>query len=153
MKHHARVFWEKKPAELFTDRKYSRAHKWSFDGGVEIPASSSPSVVPIPMSDESAVDPEEAFTAAVSSCHMLSFLPIAAARGFVVETYEDKAEGVMAKNAEGRLAIESVTLRPAITFSGPSIPSKAQIADMHEAAHHECFIANSIRSKVIITSR
>ncbi len=153
MKHHARVFWEKKPEEPFTDRKYSRAHRWSFDGGVEIPASSSPAVVPVPMSDEAAVDPEEAFTAAVSSCHMLSFLPIAAARGFVVETYEDNAEGIMAKNAEGKLAVESVTLRPAITFSGPSIPSETQIAEMHEAAHHECFIANSIRSKVIIASR
>ncbi|HQT91928.1 MAG TPA: OsmC family protein [Candidatus Kryptobacter bacterium] len=153
MKHHARVFWEKKPSETFTDRKYSRAHRWFFDGGVEIPASSSPSVVPIPMSDESAVDPEEAFTAAVSSCHMLTFLSIAAARKYVIDRYEDNAEGFMAKNAEGKLAIESVTLKPVITFAGMAKPSETQIAEMHEAAHAECFIANSIRSKVIIASR
>lgn len=153
MKHYAGIFWERKSGEKFTDLKYSRAHKWSFDGGVEIPASASPHVVPLPMSDERAVDPEESFTAAVSSCHMLTFLSIAAARKYVIDKYEDNAEGLMTKNAEGKLAIESVTLRPVITFVGPVIPSEAQITEMHKAAHGECFIANSIRSKVIIESR
>ena len=153
MAHHTKVFWERRPGEQFTDLKYSRTHRWSFDGGVEIPASSSPSIVPLPYSDASSVDPEEAFTAALSSCHMLSFLSVAAARKFVVERYEDNAEYSMAKNADGKTVVENVTLRPAIEFSGPSIPSAVQIAELHEMAHSECFLANSVKSKIIIIPR
>ena len=150
MVHPTKIFWERRPGEQFTDLKYSRAHKWSFDGGVEISASSSPSVVPLPYSEESAVDPEEAFTAALSSCHMLSFLSIAVAHNLVVDKYEDNAEYKMAKNADGKMMVASVTLRPAVEFSGPSIPSAVQIAELHEMAHRECFLANSVKSQIII---
>ncbi len=153
MAHHTRISWEKRPGEKFTDLKYSRAHKWLFDGGMEIRASSSPSVVPLPYSDESAVDPEEAFTAALSSCHMLSFLAIAAKRNAIVESYEDQAEYVMAKNADAILVVESVTLRPAVKFGGPPVPTSEQLAEMHALAHRECFLANSVKSKIEIIPR
>ena len=105
-----KIFWKKNLSEAFVDSKYSRSHTWSFDGGIEIPASSSPHVVPVPMSDESTVDPEEAFVAAVSSCHMLWFLSIAAEKNFIVESYEDNAIGVLGKNGEGKLAMTKIIL-------------------------------------------
>ncbi|HWE64645.1 MAG TPA: OsmC family protein, partial [Chloroflexota bacterium] len=115
------VEWQRRGA-TFTDNKYSRAHTWQFDGGASVPASSSPHVVPVPYSDAAGVDPEEAYVAALSSCHMLWFLSIAARRGFVVDRYTDQAVGVMAKNDAGQWAITRVTLHPHVVFSGSSSP-------------------------------
>jgi organic hydroperoxide reductase OsmC/OhrA len=133
---------------LFTDNRYSRAHSWRFDGGIEVPASSSPHVVRVPLSQEAAVDPEEAFVASLSSCHMLWFLSIAANSGFRVDEYTDDAGGVMGKNPSGKTAITRVTLRPRVTFSGERLPSRAAIAELHHKAHEECFIANSVTTDV-----
>ena len=136
--------------QKFTDNRYCRAHTWRFDGGVVVSASSSPAVVPLPMSDATAVDPEEAFVASLSSCHMLWFLSIAAKKGYVVDVYADDASGVMEKNADGKLAMTVVTLRPLVTFSGEKLVDRAALDALHHAAHGECFIANSIRSEVRI---
>jgi organic hydroperoxide reductase OsmC/OhrA len=139
--------------QKFTDNRYSRAHAWHFDGGAVVPASSSPAVVPLPMSDAAAVDPEEAFVASLASCHMLWFLSIAAKRGYTVEAYADDASGIMAKNAAGRLAVTTVTLRPLVTFDSAKLPDRAALDALHHAAHEECFIAHSVRSEVIIEPR
>ena len=141
------IEWRREGA-VFTDNRYSRGHRWRFDGGVEVPASSSPHVVPLPQSVAEAVDPEEAFIAALSSCHMLFFLSLAARRGFVVDHYEDRATGRIGRNAEGRQAMISVTLHPAVAFSGAARPSATDVAALHDAAHHECFIANSVTTDV-----
>ncbi|HEY3699246.1 MAG TPA: OsmC family protein [Spongiibacteraceae bacterium] len=143
----AKIVWNSDGTQ-FTEGKYSRAHQWKFDGGVEVTASSSPHVVPLPYSIENAVDPEEAFVASLSSCHMLWFLSIAAKKGFSVESYTDEAYGTMAKNAEGRAAIVSVKLRPSVSFVGAIIPANSEIEKMHEEAHAECFIASSIKSEI-----
>lgn len=135
--------------QAFTDRRYRRHHAWHFDGGVVVPASSSPGVVPLPMSDAAAVDPEEAFVAALSSCHLLWFLDLACRAGWVVDDYRDAADGVMARNAEGRLAMTRVTLRPAVRFAGERQPDHAEIHRLHHAAHDACFIANSVKSEVL----
>lgn len=145
--HTAVVVWEREGA-LFTDNRYSRKHRWRFDGGVEVPASSSPLSVPVPLSVAEAVDPEEALVAALSSCHMLWFLSIAAKRGFVIERYRDNAAGVLAKNAAGRMAMAVVTLRPDATFSGDRRPSREELDAMHHQAHDLCLIANSVTSEV-----
>jgi organic hydroperoxide reductase OsmC/OhrA len=145
----ARIEW-RRGDQKFTDNRYRRTHIWQFDGGTVVPASASPSVVPLPMSDAAAVDPEEAFVASLASCHMLWFLSMAAKRGYVVDAYVDGATGIMAKNGAGRLAMTSVTLRPAITFGGTKLPDRAALDALHHAAHGECFIAASIRSEVII---
>jgi len=150
MSYNVRIFWKKDSSEAFVDNKYSRAHIWTFDGGIELVASSSPHVVPLPMSRETAVDPEEAFIASLSSCHMLWFLSIAAGKKFIVESYEDHAEGVLAKNEEGKLAMTEVTLKPKINFSGKTIPSQAQVDELHHLAHEKCFIANSVKTKISI---
>jgi organic hydroperoxide reductase OsmC/OhrA len=144
----ATILWQRN-GEKFTDARYSRAHRWQFDGGVEVPASSSPRVVPIPMSVTAAVDPEEALVASLSSCHMLTFLYVAAKRGFVIDEYKDEAVGVLAKNQEGRLAITLVTLHPAIRFATDAPePSAADLEAMHHDAHEQCFISQSVRSEV-----
>jgi organic hydroperoxide reductase OsmC/OhrA len=143
----AAVSWERNGA-VFLDNRYSRAHRWNFDGGIEVPASASPHVVPLPLSVAEAVDPEEAFVAALASCHMLWFLSIAAKRGFVVESYRDEATGVMAKNADGKLAMTQVTLRPRILFAGEKRPSAAQHEAMHHEAHEQCFLASSVKTDV-----
>ncbi len=143
----ATIDWERNGAD-FLDDKYSRQHVWRFDGGVEIRASSSPHVVPVPMSCETAVDPEEAFIAALSSCHMLWFLSLAAKRGFVVDAYRDEAMGNMAKNSEGKIAMTEVTLRPSVTFGGANGPGPDEISAMHDEAHEKCFIANSVKTLV-----
>ena len=143
----ATILWQRNGA-AFTDQRYSRAHVMKFDGGAEVAGSSSPHTVPLPYSDAAAVDPEEAFVASLSSCHMLWFLHLAAKAGFVVERYEDRADGVMAKNAEGRLAMTRVTLRPRADFAGEKRPDRAEIEALHHAAHEECFIANSVKSEV-----
>lgn len=145
----AEVIWER-GEQAFLDNRYSRRHLLRFDGGAEIPASSSPHVVPVPLSDPAGVDPEEGFIASISSCHMLLFLSIAAMRGFCVDRYVDNPVGVMAKNVRGKLAISIVTLRPKVEFAGERFPSQDQIAEMHDEAHDECFIANSINSEVRI---
>ncbi len=143
----ATVSWSR-GEQPFIDHRYSRRHLIRFDGGVQIPGSSSPQIVRVPMSDPAAVDPEEAFVAALSSCHMLSFLSIAAREKFCVDSYVDTAIGVMEKNAAGKLAVSVVTLRPQIACSGPNIPSHEQLLAMHHQAHEECFIANSVRTDV-----
>ena len=150
MKYTASIFWKKKEIESFTDNKYSRGHTWVFDGGVELPASASPQVVPLPMSDESAVDPEEAFVAAISSCHMLFFLSIAASSNYIIETYDDQAEGIMSKNEHGQIVMGDIILKPKIVFSGTTIPTAEQIAELHNSAHHKCYLANSIKSTIKI---
>jgi organic hydroperoxide reductase OsmC/OhrA len=146
----ATVRWTRGEGEAFSDNKYSRGHEWSFDGGIAVPGSSSPSVVPLPLSREDAVDPEEAFVAAVSSCHMLTFLVIAAKKRFVVDRYEDEALGVMTPNQNGKLFVSKVTLDPVIAFSGEKRPTPEQIADMHHLAHEECFIANSVLTEIVV---
>jgi organic hydroperoxide reductase OsmC/OhrA len=143
----ATVAWSRNGA-VFVDGRYSRAHVWQFDGGLEVPASSSPRVVPLPYSDPAAVDPEEAFVASLSSCHMLWFLSIATAKGFVVDTYKDEAVGIMEKDAEGKLAITRVTLRPIAKFNGTSIPTEAELGDLHHEAHEKCFLANSVKTEI-----
>ena len=150
--HTAEIRWER-GEQSFLDNRYSRAHRWVFDGGLEVPASSSPHVVPLPWSDASAVDPEEAFVASLSSCHMLWFLSLAAKRGFQVDRYVDQAMGVMAKNAEGRLAVTRVTLRPEAVFSGDRIPTEDELHTLHHAAHDACFIANSVKTEVLCEPR
>jgi organic hydroperoxide reductase OsmC/OhrA len=145
----ATVSWTRGDAK-FSDNRYSRAHVWRFDGGIEVPASSSPLSVRLPFSVAEAVDPEEAFVASVSSCHMLTFLFLAAGDGFVVDRYEDEAVGAMTKNAKGKLHVSKVTLRPAIAFSGDKQPSAAEVVALHHHAHEECYIANSILSEVVI---
>ena len=147
----AEILWLR-DGQDFSDNRYSRRHALRFDGGAEIDASSSPHVVPIPMSDATAVDPEEAFVASLSSCHMLWFLSIAAKRKFCVDLYFDPAVGVMGKNAEGKVAMLLVTLKPEVVFSGELIPSRMQIDQMHHEAHEECFIANSVKTEVRIES-
>lgn len=132
----------------FLDGRYSRKHLLRFDGGVEVPASSSPQVVATPMSDATAVDPEETFVAALSSCHMLWFLAIAAERRFRVDRYFDAASGIMDEDARGRLAMTVVTLKPQVWFSGERRPSPEQVERMHHDAHEQCFIANSVKTEV-----
>lgn len=141
------IFW-RRGAQLFIDNKYSRRHSWLFDGGIEVSASSSPHVVPVPFSEENAVDPEEAFVASLSSCHMLWFLSIAASRRFCVDSYVDGAIGTMARNASGKLAITRVVLRPKAVFVGDRLPSQSEIDAMHHKAHAECFIANSVTTEI-----
>ena len=145
--HTAVVAWERNGA-AFTDNRYSRGHRWSFDCGIEVPASASPQVVPAPLSVATAVDPEEAFVASLASCHMLSFLSIAAKQGFVVESYRDEATGVLAKNSEGKLAMTQVTLRPSVSFTGDRKPSAVQHESLHREAHQRCFLAASVKAVV-----
>lgn len=143
----ATVLW-RRGDQSFTDNRYSRGHVWRFDDGVEVPASSSPFVVPN-YSVTAAVDPEEAFVASLSSCHMLFFLSFAARAGFTVESYEDEARGEMARNADGKLHVSRVTLRPVIVFSGDKRPSEADVASLHHRSHEECFIASSVKTEVV----
>lgn len=142
----ATILWERGPGEVFSDNRYSRGHSWSFDGGVSLRASSSPHVVPR-FSDPAGVDPEEAFVASLSSCHMMSFLYLAAKRGLVVNRYEDTAEGVMEKNAAGKFWVSRVTLRPRIVWEGGA-PETSRVTELHHLAHEECYIANSVRTDV-----
>ena len=144
------VIWEKKPDEVFVNKRYSRSHTWIFDGGIQVAASSSPHVVPLPMSSESAVDPEEAFIASLSSCHMLWFLSIAAENNYIVESYEDHAEGILGKDQDGKLAMTQVTLHPRVVFNGKTTPSREQIEELHHLAHEECYIANSVKTSITI---
>ncbi len=153
MSYNVKIAWKKGSGEAFVDNKYSRAHTWSFDGGIDLEASSSPHVVPVPQSSEAAVDPEEAFVASLSSCHMLWFLSLAVEKKLVVTSYEDNAEGILGKNEEGKLAMTKVTLRPKVDFGGENVPSTEQIAELHHEAHEKCFIANSVKTKISIERR
>ena len=149
----ATVVWTRPADAPFKDNKYSRAHEWRFDGGARVPASASPSVVRAPWSDPAGVDPEEAFVAAIASCHMLWFLSLAAERGFVVERYEDEAVGTMGRIGSERFAVTDVALRPRIAFGGATQPDAAQVAALHEAAHERCFIANSVKTAIRVEPR
>jgi organic hydroperoxide reductase OsmC/OhrA len=143
----AEIHWQR-DGQPFTDRRYRRHHQWRFDGGAVVAGSSSPQVVPLPMSDAAAVDPEEAFVASLSSCHLLWFLDFASRAGWVVDDYTDAASGVLAKDADGRLAMTQVTLRPAVRFGGEHRPDAAEFARLHHATHEACFIANSVKTEV-----
>ncbi|MDB5843453.1 MAG: OsmC-like protein [Polaromonas sp.] len=143
----AEVLWLRNGGD-FLGNGYSRRHLLLFDGGLQVPGSSSPQVVPVPLSDASALDPEEAFVASLSSCHMLWFLSVAARRGFCVERYFDAASGLMQRNADGKIAMTLVTLRPDVEFSGSVRPTRGELDQMHHAAHDACFIANSVKTEI-----
>ena len=145
--HSATILWQR-GSQPFIDKRYSRRHEWHFDGGAVVAGSSSPHAVRVPFSDPAAVDPEEAFVASLSSCHMLWFLDIAARSGWVVDDYRDEALGVLAPGADGKLVMTRVTLRPAVKFGGDKQPDAAQLNALHHEAHAECFIANSVKSEV-----
>ena len=144
----ATMHWQRQRGEAFSDNRYHRRHDWHFDGGAVVPGSSSPHTVPLPWSDAAAVDPEEAFVAALASCHLLWFLHLAGKAGWVVDDYRDQAIGVMARNAAGKLAMTRVTLRPAVRFAGERRPTPQQHEALHHDAHEQCFIANSVTSDV-----
>lgn len=146
--HVAEISW-KRETESFAYDHYNRAHDWRFDAGVTVPASAAPGY----KGEADRVDPEEAFVAALSSCHMLTFLAIAAKKKLVVDAYEDRAVGHMDKNAEGRLAITSVDLHPHVTFAPGVEVDAAALKKMHHDAHEHCFIANSVKTLVIVHSK
>ena len=146
----AKITWKGDSAEKFSKNQYTRGHEWLFDGGVTVPASSSPHSVRLPFSVEEAVDPEEAMVAATSSCHMLSFLYVAAKAGFNVESYEDNAAGEMTATPEGKLWVSKITLNPQIVWIGDKTPTADEVAQLHHEAHELCYIANSIRSEIVI---
>jgi organic hydroperoxide reductase OsmC/OhrA len=133
----------------FAKGRYSRAHSWSFDGGARVPASSSPHVVPLPFSDEGGVDPEEALVASASSCHMLSFLHVARDAGFAAASYRDAARGKMGKAENGRIAVTRIVLKPEIEWIGEA-PDAETLARMHHEAHEICFIANSLKTEIVV---
>jgi organic hydroperoxide reductase OsmC/OhrA len=145
----AKITWKSDSPETFTKNRYTRGHEWEFDGGVTVPASSSPQVVPR-FSVEAAVDPEEALVAAVSSCHMLTFLWLAAKAGFNIESYTDNAVGDMATTDAGKQWISTITLDPQIVWTGDTIPSPAELEQLHHEAHEVCYIANSIKSEIVV---
>ncbi len=130
----------------FDYQKYPRNHTWKFDGGHEMEASAAP----VYLGDPKNVDPEEAFVASLSSCHMLTFLAIACKQKFVVDEYVDDAVGHMEKNAEGKMAITRVGLKPTIKWSGEKQPSAEELEKIHHAAHDNCFIANSVKTEVTV---
>ena len=148
----ATIRWRRDGGDDFAKGRYSRAHQWEFDGGVTVPASASPGVVPAPFSRQDAVDPEEAFIAALSSCHMLTFLDLARRAGLVVESYEDEAVGTMGRLAPGKIAVTKVTLRPKIAFAEP-VPNQGKLDELHHQAHEGCFIANAVKTDVRVEPR
>lgn len=148
----ATITWQREDGAPFVDRRYSRDHLWTFDG-LSVPASSSPLVIRPPLSGTSHIDPEEALVAALSSCHMLTFLFVASRRGLVVERYEDHAAGVLGKNDEGRIAMLRAVLRPEVTFGGDAVVDEATLHELHEAAHRDCYIANSVKTAVSVEPR
>lgn len=146
----ATVRWHRDPNEDFAKGRYGRGHEWAFDGGAVVRASASPDNVPSGTADEAGVDPEEAFIAAIASCHMLFFVDYARRAGFVVDSYVDEATGIMEMNDEGRVAVTRVTLRPRTRFAGGREPTAGEVAQLHHRAHEDCFIANSVTTKVAI---
>jgi organic hydroperoxide reductase OsmC/OhrA len=148
----ATIGWQRDPSTDFSKGQYSRAHDWAFDGGLTVPASPSPHIVPAPWNDPNGIDPEEAFVASLSSCHMLFFVDFARRDGWVVDSYVDEAEGVLEKRTDGNMAMTRVALRPIVAFSGDQ-PDAAQIAALHHRAHEACFIANSVTTEVTVEPR
>jgi len=149
--HKAKILWTHSTGD-FLKGTYSREHAWAFDGGMTVPASSSPAAVRIPFSNPANIDPEEAFVASLSSCHMLTYLFIASRKGFEISSYEDEAVGLMTKNDRGILWVSSVVLHPRITYSGVKTPTSEEEDQMHHAAHEQCFIANSVKTDVRVES-
>jgi len=147
----ATVEWRRQTAD-FDYQTYNRTHSLSFDGGIRVPASAAPGNIPRTAAGAPGVDPEQAFVASLSSCHMLWFLHLACRAKFVVDRYVDEAFGVLEKNTEGRMAMTRVTLRPAVTYAGRA-PSGEEHAQLHERAHDACFIANSVKTEVVIEPR
>ncbi|MBB5517441.1 OsmC family protein [Amphiplicatus metriothermophilus] len=143
--HVAEIVWRRR-SESFAYEAYNRAHEWRFDGGVAVPASAAPAY----RGEPERVDPEEAFVAAIASCHMLTFLAIAAKKRFVVDSYEDRAVGHMEKNEAGRLAIARVELAPRIAFAPGAAPDPETLRRMHHDAHENCFIANSVKTEIAV---
>lgn len=146
----AKINWVRASNEIYVDNKYSRAHEWIFDGGVTVQASSSPHIVPLPYSVPENVDPEEAFIASISSCHMLFFLSIVAKKGYVIDSYVDDAVGLMEKDTHDKISMTKVTLKPYVQFSGEKKPTMEQLEKMHHQAHEQCFIANSVKTEIVI---
>jgi organic hydroperoxide reductase OsmC/OhrA len=146
----ADIIWRRGTGEAFVDSRYSRAHEWRFDGGVVVPASSAVASVPLPYSKSENVDPEEALVAAASSCHMLSFLYVAARSRFIVDAYQDHALGTMTADERGRKSITHIVLNPKIRFSGPRSPDAAGVERMHHEAHEQCYVANSLRAQIAV---
>ena len=149
--HKATIQWTNNGPDFLKGR-YSREHTWTFDGGLTVPASSSPSVVPLPWSNAANIDPEEAYVASLSSCHMLTFLWFAGKAGFLLESYLDRAVGVMAKNERGAFWVSKVTLSPEIVWGGGKAPTAAELEQLHHRAHEECFIANSVKTEVVVAA-
>ncbi len=147
--HTCSTHWQRQAGEAFADRRYHRRHDWLFDGGARVPGSSAPSSVPLPYSDPAAVDPEEALVAALSSCHLLWFLDLAARAGWVVDDYRDDAIGQLGRDERGHMAITQVTLRPQVRFGGDHQPTAEQHAELHQQAHAHCYIAHSVRATVL----
>ena len=147
--HKATIRWQNTSPD-FLKGKYSREHTWTFDGGFTMPASPSPSVVPVPYSNPAHVDPEEAFVASISSCHMLTFVYLAGRQGFQVESYDDAAVGVMTKNEKGVPWMSRVTLNPKIVYSGEKKPTPADEEHLHHLAHEQCYIVNSVKTEVVV---
>lgn len=145
----ATIKWARTSPDFLKGR-YSREHTWSFDGGVTVPASSSPAVVPVPFSNPANVDPEEAFVASLSSCHMLTYLFLAQRKGFQIDSYEDEAIGVVSKTETGSMWVSTVTLHPKISYGGEKLPTPADEESLHEMAHKHCFIANSVKTEVTV---
>ncbi|HSC86560.1 MAG TPA: OsmC family protein [Polyangiaceae bacterium] len=150
--HRAHIAWRVDDGD-FVRGRYSRRHEWSFDGGITVPGSSSPSVVRLPWSDPAAIDPEEAFVASLASCHMLTFLYLAGKAGFQVLSYEDDAVGVLTKNEHGVPWVSRVSLQPVHAFGGDRLPTDAELDELHERSHHECYISQSVKSEVVTTWR
>ncbi len=151
--HRATVRWALPEGADFLKGRYSREHTWTFDGGVTVPASPSPGVVPAPYSNPAAVDPEEAYVAAIASCHMLTYLYVAMRQSFVVERYEDEAVGVLRKNERGAIWVSTVTLAPRIVYGGDKRPTSDDEAQLHHLAHEQCFIANSVKTEITVKPR
>jgi organic hydroperoxide reductase OsmC/OhrA len=151
--HKATVRWALPGGADFLKGRYSREHTWTFDGGVTVPASPSPGVVPAPYSNPAGVDPEEAYVASISSCHMLTYLFVASRQGFLVERYEDEAVGVMRKNERGAIWVSAVTLNPKIVYGGEKRPSADDEERLHHLAHEQCFIANSVKTEILISGK
>ncbi|MDE0753071.1 MAG: OsmC family protein [Woeseiaceae bacterium] len=144
----ATVSWERGDQD-FCGNEYSRGHTWTFDGGLSVPASASPDIVPLPWSVAENLDPEEAFVASISSCHMLFFLSLAAKRKIVVDRYADSAVGFMEQREDGKIAMTKVILRPEARYFGDAQPSRELLEKLHHRAHELCFIANSVNAEIV----
>lgn len=149
--HRATIYWQSARPEDFLKGRFSREHKWTFDGGLSVTASASPAVVPVPMSNPAGVDPEESFVASLSSCHMLTFLFLAYRKGFQVDRYEDEAVGVVAKADNGSFWVSQVTLNPTILYGGDKLPTREEERELHHQSHRQCFIANSVKTAVVVS--